>query len=79
MNIELSNYNKHLVFEAKNQTGYSLLVGQTADHTQVNAIRPMELMLVILIIKFQLMLLEKKIKFHQSLKKLQILTVSMVK
>ncbi len=46
MNIELSNYNKHLVFEAKNQTGYSLLVGQTADHTQVNAIRPMELMLV---------------------------------
>ncbi|MGB1042187.1 MAG: OsmC family protein [Tenacibaculum sp.] len=46
MNIQLSNYNKHLVFEAKNQTGYSLLVGQTADSTQVNAIRPMELMLV---------------------------------
>lgn len=46
MNIQLSNYNKHLVFEAKNQNGYSLLVGQTADCTQVNAIRPMELMLV---------------------------------
>ncbi|WP_299711935.1 OsmC family protein [uncultured Tenacibaculum sp.] len=46
MNIQLKNYNKHLLFEAKNQTGYSLLVGQTQDETSVNAIRPMELMLV---------------------------------
>lgn len=46
MNIQLTNYNKHLVFEAKNQTGYSLLVGQSNPDTSVNAIRPMELMLV---------------------------------
>lgn len=46
MNIQLTNYNKHLVFEAKNQTGYSLLVGQSNTETSVNAIRPMELMLV---------------------------------
>ncbi|CAM1343887.1 OsmC family protein [Tenacibaculum amylolyticum] len=46
MNIQLTNYNKHLVFEAKNQTGYSLLVGKSNTETSVNAIRPMELMLV---------------------------------
>ena len=46
MNIQLKNYNKHLVFEAKNETGYSLLVGQSDTKTSINSIRPMELMLV---------------------------------
>lgn len=45
MNIQLKQYNNHKVFEASNSTGYSLLVGTTANNS-VNAIRPMELMLV---------------------------------
>ena len=45
MNIQLKQYNKHLIFEAVNNTGYSLLVG-TSKNNAVNAIRPMDLLLV---------------------------------
>ena len=45
MNIQLKQYNKHKIFEASNSSGYSLLVG-TSVNNAVNAIRPMELMLV---------------------------------
>lgn len=45
MNIQLKQYNNHKIFEASNSSGYSLLVG-TSVNNAVNAIRPMELMLV---------------------------------
>lgn len=45
MEIRLEQYNKHLVFEATNDSGYSLLVGKSEEKT-TKAIRPMELLLV---------------------------------
>ena len=45
MDIKLKQYNKHLIFEATNKTGYSFLVG-TSKNNITNVIRPMDLMLV---------------------------------
>ncbi len=47
MNIQLTNYNEHLVFET--QTGCLLLVRETNNHTSVDTIYPMELMPVRLV------------------------------
>lgn len=45
MDIQLKQYNKHQIFEATNESGYSLLVGR-AEGDNTNVIKPMELLLV---------------------------------
>jgi len=45
MNIQLKQYNQHLLFKANSSTGSSLLVGISEDKNPV-AFRPMELLLV---------------------------------
>ncbi len=45
MKIELNQYNKHQIFKATSESGYSLLVGR-AEGNNINAIKPMELLLV---------------------------------
>lgn len=45
MNIQLKQYNKHLLFKANNTIGNSLLVGISEDKNPI-AFRPMELLLV---------------------------------
>lgn len=45
MEIKLKQYNKHSIFEATNNSGYSVLVGKS-EYNGTTLMRPMELLLV---------------------------------
>ncbi len=44
--IKLKYYKKDLIFQAENEAGYPVLLGQSAEDSKIKAIRPMDLLLM---------------------------------
>jgi len=44
--IKLKYYKKDLIFQAENDAGYPILLGQTAEDSKIKTIRPMDLLLM---------------------------------